>query len=359
MKIIAYFLPQFHEIKENNEWWGKGFTEWTNVKKGKKLFKGHNQPKVPLGNNYYDLSEKETMIWQTELAKKYGIDGFCYYHYWFSGRKILEKPAENLLKWKDINQNFCFCWANHDWRKTWNGTNEILIKQTYGDIEEWENHFQYLLPFFKDERYIKIDNKPVFMFFSSKNIEKNEKRVDYYNKRCRENGFDGIYIIESLNLKNEKNHLKNSEAVVLREPSIAWDKQNIFIKILHQLKRKFRKNYLYFPSKYKFSSIAQKSLSYAKAFESEKTIFLGSFTEWDSTTRHGRRGYIINHKNKEEFKDYLNAQFEIASKKKIEYIFMNAWNEWAEGMYLEPDEENKFYYLETIKEVKEKWQHIL
>lgn len=358
MKVIAYFLPQFHEIKENNEWWGKGFTEWTNIKNGKRLYKNHNQPKIPLNDYYYDLLNKETMIWQTELAIKYGVDGFCYYHYWFSGRKILEKPAENLLRWKEIKQNFCFCWANHDWRKTWNGTNEILIKQTYGNKEEWEEHFQYLLPFFKDSRYMKIENKPIFMIFSSKNVTANEERIIYFNKRCRECGFNGIYIIESLNLKNENSHLKHSEAVVLREPSIGWDCQNIFIKIVHQLKRKFKKNYLYFPSRYKCELIYKNSLEYLKNFETEKKLFIGSFTEWDSTPRHGRRGYIIEHKNKEEFKKYLDSQFEIAQERKIEYIFINAWNEWAEGMYLEPDKNNKYYYLEIIKEIKEKWQHM-
>ena len=358
MRIIAYYLPQFHEVKENNEWWGKGFTEWVNIKNAKKLYSRHIQPKIPLNNYYYNLMDKETVIWQTKLATEYGVDGFCYYHYWFNGRKILEKPAENLLKWKEIKQNFCFCWANHDWRRTWNGTNEILIKQTYGNIEEWQEHFSYLLPFFKDKRYIKINNKPIFMIFSSKDI-KDEERINFYDKKCKESGFDGIYIIESLNLKNENSHLKGSEAVVLREPSIGWDSQNIFIKIIHQLKRKFRKNYLYFPAKYIFSFISKKSLEYAQNFKSEKKVFLGSFTEWDSTPRHGRRGYIIEHRNTEEFKEYLNSQFEIALKKKIDYIFMNAWNEWAEGMYLEPDENNKFYYLEIIKEMKEKWQHIL
>lgn len=359
MKIIAYFLPQFHEVEENNKWWGKGFTEWTNIKNAKKLYKTHNQPKVPLNNNYYNLLDKNTVKWQTKLANEYGIDGFCYYHYWFGGRKILEKPAENLLKWKDINQSFCFCWANHSWKKTWNGTNEILIEQTYGDINEWEAHFQYLLPFFKDERYIKINNKPVFMIFLTKAVKSKEERMNYFDRRCKENGFNGIYIIESLTSIKEKSCLKISEAVVLREPDVTRNSQNIFIKLLHQLKRKFKRNYLYFPSRYDSISFYKKSLECLKKFKSEKNIFIGTFTEWDSTPRHGRRGYIIEHKNKNPFKDYLDFQFKIAKNKKIEYIFINAWNEWAEGMYLEPDEHNKYYYLETIKEVKKKWKNSL
>ena len=204
MKIIAYYLPQFHEVKENSEWWGKGFTEWVNVKKAKPLYRNHKQPNLPLENNYYDLLNKESVIWQTKLANEYGIDGFCYYHYWFKGKKILEKPAENLLKWKDILQNFCFCWANHDWKKTWNGTNQILIKQEYGEEKEWEEHFQYLLSFFKDNRYIKIGNKPILMIFNAEAIPRVNERIEYYNKRCKEHGFEGIYIIESLNSKKNK-----------------------------------------------------------------------------------------------------------------------------------------------------------
>lgn len=358
MKIIAYYLPQFHEIQENNEWWGKGFTEWDNLKNAKSLYRGHLQPKKPLANNYYDLSEKKTIEWQTKLAKDYGIDGFCYYHYWFNGRKILEKPAENLLAWKEIEHNFCFCWANHDWRKTWNGTNQLLLKQEYGAEDEWENHFQYLLSFFMDSRYIKIDNKPIFMLFRANNIKNVNQRMEYYNKRCKECGFDGIYIIESLNLQNENPKVSISAGVTLREPNIGWEGLSIFTKVLHQLKRKFKKNYLYFPSRYKFKKIADLSLKYAKNFKSDKRIFLGSFTAWDSTPRHGRRGYIIESKNKEEFKNYLEEQFKISKEKGSNILFVNAWNEWGEGMNLEPDNYHKFDYLEIIREIKNKWQNI-
>ncbi len=353
MKIIAYFLPQYHEIEENNEWWGKGFTEWINVKNAKSLYNGHNQPRIPLNNKYYDLMEKETVKWQTELSIKYGIDGFCYYHYWFNGRKILEKPAENLINWVEIPQNFCFCWANHDWRKTWNGTMELLIKQEYGDEEEWEEHFQYLIKFFKDSRYIKIKNKPIFMIFLPNHVKKIEERIQYLNKRCIDYGFDGIFIVENVAEKNKKSTLKNSSAVVLREPSIGWDLQNIYVKVLHQLKRRFKRNYLHKLSIYKFNKIAENSLKYSEAYRDNKEVFMGSFTSWDSTPRHGRRGYVIGENNPEDFKKYLIKQKKIMKKKNIEYLFINAWNEWGEGMYLEPDEKNGYRYLEIIKEVKE------
>ena len=152
-KIIAFYLPQFHEIEENNKWWGKGFTEWTNVKSGKPLFRGHYQPKVPLNNNYYDLSNISVMKEQAKLAKKYGVDGFCFYHYWFNGKKLLNKPLEQLIQNSNIDLSYCLSWANETWSRRWNGNEkEILIKQEYGGEKEWEEHIQYHLQFFMDKR---------------------------------------------------------------------------------------------------------------------------------------------------------------------------------------------------------------
>ena len=154
MKIIAFYLPQFHNIPENDEWWGNGFTEWTNVKKAKPIFEGHQQPKVPLNNNYYNLLDDNVKVWQADLAKKYGVYGFCYYHYWFNGKMLLEKPMEQMLENKEVDIPFCISWANEPWTKAWVGDEKkMLIAQEYGQEEEWKEHFMYLLPFFKDERY--------------------------------------------------------------------------------------------------------------------------------------------------------------------------------------------------------------
>lgn len=351
MKIISFFLPQFHEIEENNKWWGKGFTEWRNVKNGKKLFENHYQPFIPLNNNYYNLLDKKTVEWQTNLAKKYKVYGFCYYHYWFEGKKILEKPAENLLKWKDIDQKFCFCWANHSWKKTWNGLNETLIEQKYGNKDKWLEHFNYLLQFFKDERYIKINNKPLFMVFKPENIENLDEMIDCFNEECMKNDFDGIYIIESKNgLQNLELNSKKSSAKVLREPSCSLGKRSIVEKIFQKLKSKFKKNYLYFVQKYKYSDFVNYSVEISKKYV-DKSTFPGVFTSWDNTSRHKRRGYVIEGSTPQLFKEYLLDQKKIMKEKNVEYIFLNAWNEWAEGMYLEPDEKYKYGYLEAIKEV--------
>jgi lipopolysaccharide biosynthesis protein len=182
IRSIAIHLPQYHTIPENDEWWGEGFTEWTNVKKAKPLFEGHHQPHVPLSNNYYDLSENKALCKQAELAKKYGIDGFCFYHYWFNGKKLLEKPLEQMLERGTPDFPFMLCWANENWTRTWDGMDKhILMKQEYG-FEDDEAHFDYLLPFFKDDRYIKIDGKPVFLVYRTElfpDINRNLLRAVY------------------------------------------------------------------------------------------------------------------------------------------------------------------------------------
>lgn len=148
MKIIAWYLPQFHETLENNEWWGKGFTDWVNVKKGKKIEEGQEQPRIPLNNNYYNLLDDNIKKWQVDLAKKYGVYGFCMHHYWFGGKLLLEQPAEQFLKNKELDLPFCFNWANEHWTTSWSGGTKVLIKQEYGQEADWIEHFNYLLPFF-------------------------------------------------------------------------------------------------------------------------------------------------------------------------------------------------------------------
>lgn len=351
MKIIAYYLPQYHRIKENDKWWGNGFTEWTNVKKAKKLYRKHYQPLEPLDNNYYDLLDRRTVEWQTSLLNKYGIDGLCYYHYWFNGKTILEKPAENLLKWRNIKQNFCFCWANHSWKKTWEGKNEILLNQEYGNIEDWAKHFEYLKRFFLDKRYIKKENKPIFVIFQPEHIKYLDEMIVFFSNECKKIGFSGIYVIESvMNLNNRKLVSINSSAKVTREPDLALKKRGIIKKILHKIKKSFSKNFLYFPQREKYKKIVEYSIKLAKENVTEN-FFPGIFTAWDNTARHGRRGYIIENSSPELFKEYLEEIKKIMIQKNSEYLFINAWNEWAEGMYLEPDKKYKYAYLEKIKEV--------
>lgn len=348
MRIFSFYLPQYHEIPENNEWWGKGFTEWTNVKKAKPLFKGHMQPIHPLNHNYYNLMEKDTVEWQTQIMKDYGLTGMIYYHYYFCGRKLLEKPAENLLRWKDIEQPFFFCWANHSWKKTWNGSSQLLVEQTYGNEKDWEDHFQYLLPFFQDSRYEKINNKPVFMFFVS-DFSFREKIISYFDKRCKDYGFKGIFIVNAvINPKDVKkiNDSNIDEVWHLREPSVSISIYNASLKYIpYRIACKMRK---IISSKYVYKYNGDTLLKGRTDFVCSYKYIPGAFWGWDNTPRHGSRGYIITSPSKENFMKYMD------SIKDSEYVFINAWNEWCEGMILEPTEENGYKFLEWIKEWKEK-----
>ena len=355
MKIFAFYLPQFHEIPENNLWWGEGFTEWTNVKKAKPLFKGHVQPKRPVNGNYYNLLDKHTVEWQTSLLNKYHIDGLIYYHYYFKGKKLLEKPAENLLKWKELDQKYFFCWANHDWNKSWNGSRELLVKQVYGNWDDWEEHFNYLLPFFCDDRYEKKDNMPLFMIFESGFSDKNIM-FEYFDKRCRDYGFSGLYLIESFNpckrnfiqsisqFKKQKSTI--TKKIHLREPitCMAFYRSCFYADFPFRFFRKARKRIANrfdkpFLLKYDGNKFFELMMKYKKDEECIPGIFFG----WDNTPRYNYRGYVISSPDYKHFKTYMD------SVKNCEYLFVNAWNEWAEGMILEPTIENGYTYLEWLK----------
>lgn len=353
MKIYAFFLPQFYEIPENDKWWGEGFTEWTNVRRAAPLFKKHKQPIHPLNDNYYNLLDKKTVIWQTNLLNKFNIDGLIYYHYYFNGKLLLEKPAENLLHWKDIDQKFFFCWANHTWTKTWNGSKQVLIEQTYGNKNDWEKHFQYLLTFFRDSRYQKINNKPMFMVFKSSFPEKT-KMFKYFNERCKDEGFDGIFLIESYHgdvpiSEFGKETSDITSMIYYREPAVSRFRLlrlNNFIgrnkfKIIDLL----RKNGMIKRPEIDNGNVMMKRKIGEEPLGSN--VGHGLWFQWDNTPRHKQRGYIITAYKKELFTQYMNLI------KNEDYLFINAWNEWCEGMILEPTEEYGYKYLQWVKEWRE------
>lgn len=357
MKKFAFYLPQFHRIPENDKWWGKGFTEWTNVKKAKPLFRGHHQPQIPKDGNYYSLDDPQTLSWQASLAKSYGVDGMIFYHYYFSGKMLLEKPAELLLNNRDIPMNFFFCWANHSWYRSWEGSKELLVEQIYGKLNDWENHFQYLLPFFKDERYEKRNNKPLLMIFKSDFRDKNAY-LEFLDKRCKDEGFAGLCGIEILESYDErkiaefkKKTSKATEFVHLREPASMLSNYVLKLNYLpnrfaNALGKKFkgRANYLVrYSGQLMFASASKKQIC-------DPSIIRGLCFEWDNTPRHGYRGYLISPPSKKEFFNYMR------SVNNSEYVFINAWNEWCEGMILEPTEENGYKYLEWLKEWKDEYE---
>ncbi len=351
IKTIAFYLPQFHTIAENDEWWGKGFTEWTNTKKAKPLFAGQYQPREPLNDNYYDLSDVDVMKWQSKIAQEYGVYGFCYYHYWFNGKKLLEKPLENMLKDKEVDIPFCFSWANEPWSRTWDGKEtDVLMPQEYGEEKDWKEHFDYLLDFFRDERYIKIDNKPMMVIYRTMDIPNVEDMCRYWDSLAIKNGFKGLYIVETLNGKQHKPSLKISEAAIEFEPTLTMSQYNriFFEKIINRFTRKIYFNGLRVYSYDKiWSNIFRRDVN-----RFDKKLYLGGFVDWDNTARRGTKGNIYKGSTPEKFAQYVAKQIERSNINS--FIFINAWNEWAEGAYLEPDKRYEFKYLEALKKALNK-----
>ena len=361
-KIIAMYLPQFHQIPENDEFWGKGFTDWVSVKNAKPLFKGHKQPRVPLNQNYYDLSKKENVAWQAKLAKDYGVYGFGIYHYWFNNEKnLLTEPAKIILQNKDININYLYAWDNLSWKRSWSnveGANDwapiidgekpkgpaVLIPYILGTEQDWENHYQYLLPFFNDSRYIKNGNKPVFMIYHySADIA---KMCDYWNKRAKEDGFDGIFFIFRY---DKELNIPESEYQFKYEPIFSgWATETILEKIIRKLMTKIRSNGgLKLVCDYDITW--KRIIRNAKRMPNEH-IFHGALVAFDDTPRRGAKARLFRNNTPEKFGKYLSKLIDICKQQDKEYIFVTAWNEWGESSYLEPDEENGYKYLKALKE---------
>lgn len=377
MKIIAFYLPQFHNIPENDEWWGDGFTEWVNVKAAKPLFEGHQQPKVPLNDNYYNLLDDNVKIWQAKIAKEHGVYGFCYYHYWFSGKMLLEKPMEQMLKNKAVDIPFCISWANETWTKAWvNDEKKVLILQKYGEKGEWKQHFDYLLPFFKDDRYIKENNKPLFIIYRPEVVECLNEMLDYWNQLAIENGFDGMcfaYQTINMDITNGSDTSRFDYDIEFQPSYARFDMSNqksklaVLKKIRRNVAKWFEKKFGIDLLRYTSPMMARKLLhtngiDYSEAWEtilarkpiSNKCI-PGAFAAWDNTPRHKERGWVYTNNTPEIFEKYLEKQ--IVRARDVyhkDMIFMYAWNEWAEGGYLEPDEEHGYAYLDAIRTALEK-----
>ena len=355
-RIIAFYLPQFHTIPENDEWWGKGFTDWNNVRKAKPIFDGHIQPRIPWENNYYDLSKPETIKWQAQLAKDYQIYGFCFYHYWFNGKLLLEKPAELLLANKDIDTHFCFSWANEPWARTWDGkAHHVIMPQEYGDKSDWERHFKYLLPFFHDKRYIKEDNCPMFLIYKSGSIKRAAEMMACWNEWAKESGFNGIHFVETLRNKEvEKRELPFKAKVEFEpmrtlslQPFLVLNYKRVRRKIVYCLNKIFHSEIpLNVP--FQFAHVTKRSLNLKSPIGTYGGVFIG----WDNTPRRGLCSTIILPPSKEDFMNYMEEKMKITREVyHTNYVFVNAWNEWAEGTMLEPDKYMKYAYLEAIKEL--------
>ncbi|MFU2221704.1 glycoside hydrolase family 99-like domain-containing protein [Streptococcus pluranimalium] len=372
MKTIAFYLPQFHAIPENDEWWGKGFTEWTNMKAAKPLFEGHQQPRIPLDNNYYDLLDEKTMEWQVKLAQEYGLYGFCFYHYWFDGHMLLEKPMEMMLKNENINFPYSICWANEPWTNAWKSDEDAktLIAQRYGDEKEWKAHFDYLLQFFNDKNYITFDGKPLLVLYRPEIVDCLNDMLDYWQGLAIEAGFPGLcfayqqvsyYLLEN---KDESRFTyrieyqpgyarydaqKNAGGMTSKLLSVKTAIRSTASKIDKTFGTNIAANLTKSGTSFEdYDELCQAIIN--RHGEDEKSV-AGMFVGWDNTPRRGARGRVCLGSTPEKFQHYMAEQVKnVKETYSNDMIFIFAWNEWAEGGYLEPDEENRYAYLEGLRE---------
>jgi hypothetical protein len=383
-KIVALYLPQFHPIPENDKWWGKGFTEWTNVGKAKPLFKNHYQPRVPADLGYYDLRLEEVRIQQAEMAKDAGVSAFCYWHYWFGdGKRLLERPITEVLESGKPDFPFCLGWANHTWTsKNWNNVknfskDNVLIEQKYPGIEDHINHFYTLLDAFKDERYLKVRNCPLFLIYKPLDVPNVKEFIDLWKRLARENGLDGIHFVgitENFEIKNN-----SSRKINVNSKDIDNCAAPLYNKVLengfdavysrgmnraHILSKSFFTYYFYklLSRKFNLGGIMNR-YDYAKIIkhlyvkeDKWKNVYPTIISGWDRTARSGSVSIVWENCTPELFKQNVSNAVDLVKDKDPEdqIIFLQSWNEWAEGNYVEPDLKYGRGFLDAIKSVLSK-----
>ncbi len=367
-RIITFYLPQYHPIPENDEWWGKGFTDWLNVAKAKPRFPGHYQPHLPADLGFYDLSHEEVRIAQAELASSYGINGFCYYHYWFNGKMLLEKPFNEVLQSGKPDFPFCLCWANENWTRTWDGLDkECLISQNYDKYDPIQ-HMEWLEKAFSDKRYLRVNNKPIFLVYNASGISDLKAKINSWREFIKKMGYVDLYLCS---VKSIHNKLSDSDVINLGFDAIVdfipngrdtprmkvWSLPlNYFYRLINKLivVLKLEGKIPFLPVLYIFNyrSLIKKKL---KKTKSAQKIFPCVIPRWDNSARR-RIASIIENDDTDLYRMWLEKSIEkLANYSPDEQIvFINAWNEWAEGCHLEPDLRNGKMFLKATLEVVKK-----
>lgn len=356
-KILAFVLPQFHRIPENDKWWGSGFTEWVNVSKARPLFRGHLQPRVPTHGGYYDLRDEQTQAWQANLARAHGVGGFCYYHYWFNGKRLLEQPVELMLARGTPDMPFCLAWANEPWTRAWDGGDrQILMPQTYGAEPDWRAHFDDLLRAFRDPRYIRVDGKPVFLIYRSASIPCCTEMLACWRAMARDAGLAGLHLVQMLTGFELDERTEMFDAFVEFEPMHT---------MYHHLSRWERRRETLARHRGKLvrwatgeAPHAPNSFNYRRLWRNiaarplKEKHYPGAFVDWDNSPRRGlQRAIVLRGFAAEAFEHGLAAQYQKARDAGAPFIFINAWNEWAEGTYLEPDEARGSLFLDAVARI--------
>ncbi|PCH53537.1 MAG: glycosyl hydrolase [Flavobacteriaceae bacterium] len=365
MRKIAIYLPQFHPIEENNKWWGEGFTEWTNVVKSKPRFKNHYQPQLPSSLGFYDLRLKESRLLQEKLAKDYNIHGFCYYHYWFNGKRLLNEPIDRKFENKEEKLPFMFCWANENWTRAWNGSEKnILIKQNYSE-EDDRNHIKFLLKYFKDERYIKVNGKPVFIVYKPDLFPNIKKTIEIFRNEAKKEGVE-LYICwfeRSIGWNQSDSKGAGFDASIDFQPL-----SSSYKKFIKRREEKFSKKTFLLKKGLslikRIKAIGNKNIKlnnlvnykdfveFDLAQKDEGKKYPGICPGWDNSSRRTNQNATIFYNNTPElFKKWYEGKCNdfVPFSDEEDFIFINAWNEWAEGNHLEPCEKWEKSFLEVIK----------
>jgi len=357
-RVIAYYLPQFHPIPENDKWWGKGFTEWTNVGKAKPLFKGHYQPRVPADLGYYDLRMPEIREAQAELARNAGIEGFMYWHYWFgNGRRVLERPFNEVLQSGKPDFPFCLGWANHSWTNHgWNSSTQwqkksYIIEQSYPGEKDIIEHFYCVLPAFQDYRYLSVNKKPIFLIYDPLSLPNSKQFIDSWQELANKNGLAGIHFVGLASgwINNYQKVLDLGFNAI--NTNGQWHAESIvkgkYIKLIeHKIISKFGGLML---DKYRYSEIIKYLYS---EFDKKTQAYPTIIPQWDRSARSGRRASIYHGSTPKLFAQHLSEALNLLKNKDFEHriLFLKSWNEWAEGNYIEPDIVFGQDYLHKLKE---------
>lgn len=360
-RVIAFYLPQYHPFKENDEWWGKGFTEWTNVAKAKPLFKGHYQPKIPADLGFYDLRVPEVREEQARLAREAGIEGFCYWHYWFHGHELMERPFWEVVNSGKPDYPFCIGWANETWKsKMWNkdgslaeGT-KVLIEQTYSEEDDIA-HFNKLLPAFKDHRYIMVDEKP--LVFIHRGLDLPEHTIKIWNELAKESGFPGVHFVGRLaggdivKVDDGIRILKNRGFDAIKIPRLGMLSRNIskFDRYYQDILTALKYNGCRHVRHYK--EVVSEFV--CPSYDMREDIYPTVYPNWDHSARSGKNCLILTDSTPSFFGDFVKEIINSVSKKAPQHqiVFLKSWNEWGEGNYVEPDLKYGKGYLEVLKEV--------
>jgi len=358
MKTIAFYLPQFHPIPENNMWWGKGFTEWTNVTRATPLFRGHYQPRLPADLGFYDLRLAEIRSEQAKLAKEYGLYGFCYHYYWFNGKKLLDLPLNKVLESKEPDFPFCICYANENWTRRWDGQdNEILIKQEYNS-DSYREFIRDLIPIFKDHRYIRLKNKPLLLIYRAKLFPNASEATKIWRQEARKEGFEDLFICKCQSFGDFGDPRETGF-----DASVEFPPHGLNIPAIDKYINMIKSSIPHFSGKvFEYSDAAiQMMLREWPDYKVFKTIMLG----WDNSPRIGAMGHLFHNFSIDLYERWLLKVFKRTIERYPEeerFVFINSWNEWAEGTYLEPDARFGHEYLRATKRAiasAEGWEDLI